>query len=158
MLLFRSITSGWGLGFGTEIEQPCLSLKANKAINEQIDGSVSINIFLPHKIDFGSGDIKTSLFSINADGHYIFSTSDKAVIYGLAGLNISVISVKSDFTDPFFGTLNTSISDTNIGLNIGGGAELVLNDKLTGFGEAKYVLSSFDQLVIIVGVLLNVGG
>ena len=161
---FSQIQVGAGLGFGTQIERPCLSLKANKTIMDQIEGSASINIFLPNGNGVNSliGDFtaRTNMWSFNADGHYIISISDKVDVYGLAGINISIVRIKTSYTNSIlFGSSNGSATtDTNIGLNIGGGAKMVLTDKLTGFGEAKYVLSDFDQAVIIVGVLLTLGG
>lgn len=155
---FSQIQVGGGLGFGAEIEQPCITLKGVKDFTEEIDGSASLNFFFPQKVEFFDGEIKTSVWTINFDGHYIFSGTEKADIYGLAGINIAVLKVKSDYNDPFFGSFNTSASDSEFGLNIGAGGELMFNDQLTGFADIKYVISNFDQLVIVAGVLFNVGG
>ena len=46
-------------------------------------------------------------------------------------------------------------SDTDIGLNIGGGATYNFTGSLSGFGEIKYVVSNYDQFVFTFGVLYH---
>lgn len=60
-------------------------------------------------------------------------------MYGLAGLNITTVSPA--FTDD---------SETEAGINVGIGTEYYL-DFLSIYGELKYVLSDFDQLVLGAG-------
>jgi opacity protein-like surface antigen len=67
---------------------------------------------------------------------------ETTTVYGLAGLNYATQKVT---------VLNTDVSNSELGFNLGGGAEFGV-----GFGsiylEAKYALSTFDQLAVSGGV------
>ena len=154
-----NIMVGGGLGFGSSIENLCFDLRGSANFSEQIDGAVSINIFLPDKESAGGFEASLSWWTINLDGHYLFSNTEQSKLYGLAGLNIANIGFETEIPSffPGGGTQKIDGSDTEIGLNIGGGAEIPFGN-LMGFGEAKYVVSDADQLVIVIGVLFNVGG
>lgn len=87
--------------------------------------------------------IKTSSFNI--DGKYYFLT-EAVNVYGLLGLSIASAEVTFDF----FGT-PISASSTDLGINIGGGADYVLSDKMYLNGQLKYN-SPLEQIVINLGV------
>jgi opacity protein-like surface antigen len=92
-------------------------------------------------------------FEFNANGHYLFQDDEDLALYGLGGLNLTRVSV--DFPEnQFFG--GGSVSDSEIGLNVGAGLEYGV-----GFGnlyaEAKYVISSADHLAITGGVRIPIG-
>lgn len=83
---------------------------------------------------------------ININGNYFFLT-DELRPYALLGINRTTISA----TLPFFGTMRNS----EWGINLGAGTQYTLNDNLSLFGEARYIISEFDQLVISAGVFYN---
>ncbi len=146
------IQLGGGLVYGTGIANVGFQARGGKVINDQFDALANLTFFLPEKISGGLLESKTSLFTINFDGHYKALENEKTMLYPLAGINISVVSF--DIESEFLGIVSSSTgSDTNIGLNIGGGGNLRLNNGLKAFGEVKYVISSFDQLVITVGIV-----
>ena len=61
----------------------------------------------------------------------------------MAGLSILRASVEF---------LGISVSDSEVGFNVGGGVLHGLSDKLSLFGEAKYsIVSEFDQAIITAG-------
>jgi len=88
-------------------------------------------------------DLRVSSFNI--DGKYYFLT-EEVNVYGLFGLSFA--SVKS--TSDFFGT-PINVRDSRTGVNIGGGADYMLSDKLYLNGQLKYN-TPLEQLVISVGV------
>ncbi|RMF30583.1 MAG: hypothetical protein D6765_03010 [Bacteroidetes bacterium] len=138
---------GGGLAFGTEIETLGLTAKVNFDITESIEGSGSFTFFLPN------GDIPNNDFTfweINGDGHYTFTENESLSIYGLAGINIGHWSFENDFGFP-----GANPSDTEFGLNVGGGIRLPFGS-ITGYGEIKYTISDFDQLVLNAGVLVPI--
>lgn len=147
-LLFFSFQSqaqwnvGGGLSFGTEIESIGLNLRGQRNFIENIDGAFGLTYYL--------GANGLNQWALNADGHYHLTKKEKFEIYGLGGLNFSRISYD---TNTFFG----GVSNSKIGINVGAGAQLSVSDSLLGFGEIKYVLSSFDQLVLTAGVLFPIG-
>ncbi|PWN07024.1 hypothetical protein [Rhodohalobacter mucosus] len=76
-------------------------------------------------------------------------------VYGLAGINITGINV--EFDTGGFGS--ASSSDSEIGLNIGGGAEFDV-DFATLFGEAKFggIGHDANQFVVGAGLRFPIGG
>ena len=153
---YAQLNAGLAFIYGSEIEQFGIAAKGQyNGIAENIDGSVGLHFFFPDKVSGFGGEVKSSLFTINLDGHYNVEAGESFDVFGLAGLNIASITVKVDSSNPFIGSGKES--DTKIGLNIGGGASTAINEKLKGFGEIKYVISDFDQLVVAFGVLMAFG-
>ena len=150
---FAQLNAGLGLIYGTEIEQLGLAVKGQyDGIAENIDGSVGLHFFFPDKSDFSGGELKSSLTTINLDGHYNFDAAESFNIYALAGLNFAIIKVKFDSNTPF--VPSSDESESEIGLNLGAGASTDINETLKGFAELKYTVSDFDQLVIAIGILM----
>jgi hypothetical protein len=73
---------------------------------------------------------------------------------------LSQASVDYKQTDIDSGTVETQfdMSDGEVGINLGVGANFPINSKLTPYAELKYVAASTDQLVIGGGVKFAVGG
>lgn len=129
------ILVGGGLGYGTGAEELGLNLRAGYLFTENIGAAADFMLyFTPDNVSYSE---------INLNGNYFFSTEEFRP-YALLGLNYSTVSV----TLPFFGTVKNS----EIGLNIGAGAQYWLKENIALFGEARYVLGNADQLVIAVGV------
>ncbi len=74
--------------------------------------------------------------------------------YALAGLNIGFFKFETDFGGDLFGT--GSVTDTEIGLNAGAGAQFDVGFGYA-YGEAKLVLGGFDQFVIGGGIRIPIG-
>lgn len=152
------IAAGGGISFGLDSDfgNAGINLRGMyTGITDEIDGVLGINIFFPTKFSFPGGETKFSIFTINFDGHYNFEVGDGGKVYPLAGLNITVGKVTVEQTIPFFGTQTAEASETDIGLNFGGGGSLAFSDVVTGFAEIKYVLTSdFDQPVGTAGILV----
>ena len=129
------IKLGAGLLYGTEVEGIGIQGNGLYEITTEIDIAASVNIFFPDESDTGLD----SWWTVNGDVHYnVYSSDQLSKLYGLAGLNITTIEV-----GPF--------DEGEIGLNLGGGASFDVNFGSI-FGEIKYVISDFDQLVIGAGV------
>jgi|AntRauTorckE6833_2_1112554.scaffolds.fasta_scaffold00035_4 opacity protein-like surface antigen len=146
---------GVGLMYGTEIEQPGLRVDGVYQINEEFRAVADLGFYLPDKSDFGGGNTVTvTWWELNLNGNYIFHTDAESGLnaYALAGLNFLNFKVESEGQ---FGS--GSSSDSEVGLNIGAGAEYAL-DFGDLFGELKYVIGDADQLNIGVGVRFGIGG
>lgn len=138
------------LGYGSEIESLALGGVGEFMIKDNMGISPQIVFFFGKK----QGDIKTSMWEINGNFNYYFMT-EEVELYGLAGLNIASVKVKYD--GPYGGFFDVNGSSTEVGLNLGLGANFkVSNDKIIPFGEIKYVISDFDQLCIFGGVKVKV--
>ncbi len=109
-----TLTTGVGTGGGCEIG---VNAGGYYGITDAIRAGLGISLFF--------GDFAPT--QINIDGHYLFTNADNLVLYGLAGLGYWTWSF-----DYGFG----SVSYTTSGLNLGGGAEYVM-DSFILFGEAK---------------------
>lgn len=134
---YSQIKAGAGLVWGSEVEEIGFQLRGIYTINEAWRAGVDF-------IFWFDGVEDVSIWEMNTNAHYIFSTSEKANLYALGGLNF--FTLKLD-------TSNGSNSSTEVGLNIGAGGELFFTDKISGIAELRYVLGDADQLVIGAGVL-----
>lgn len=91
---------------------------------------------------------KVSSIMVDIDGHYVFNSLDRIEIYALAGLNINFTGFKWTGTE-------MSVSDNAAGLNLGLGTYFKITETVDIYGEAKYILSRYDQAVFRLGLLLN---
>ncbi len=91
--------------------------------------------------------VSAMMFDIN--GHYVFNSLDRFEFYGLAGLNITLTKIK------WLGT-ESGDSDNALGLNIGAGTYMKLTNQFDLTGEVKYIISKYDQLMVNVGILVNI--
>ncbi|MGM0589819.1 MAG: outer membrane beta-barrel protein [Bacteroidota bacterium] len=124
---------GGGLIYGTEVEALGIQAGAKYGFTNEISATADFAIYFPDDYDW---------WTINVNGHYHFINEDRMKVYGLAGLNYATIEV---------GFLGTSTSDSEVGLNIGGGAEFALGF-VDLYTEAKYILGDADQLAISAGL------
>lgn len=132
------IQVGVGLGYGLDNEEIGLNLRAGYGLNDNWRVAAD---YLTYFIE-GDG---ISYNEINLNANYSFG-SETFRPYGLAGLNIT--TVKINF-------LGFSSSNSELGLNVGGGLQYFVAEKVALFGEARYVISEFDQLVIGAGVIFQ---
>ena|SRR5690625_3011587 len=131
------ITAGAGLSYGTDIEEIGLTVQAYYAFTNEIRGGGSFTYYF-------TGD-NWNANEFNVDVHYLFRNEDGLILYGLGGLNFSTVSVS------FMGQSN---SETDTGLNIGGGVEYDLGSVYL-FGEPKFTIGGFEQLQLTAGVRLR---
>ncbi len=137
---------GGGLAFGSQIESAGIGINGEYFVTDQISIAPSLIYFFPRTL---FGDLKFKQTDLNINANYHFITDNEFDIYALGGINVAIVSVP--FFNPFSGERNSN-SATEIGLNIGGGFNYHLNDKLLPFAELKYNISSFDQLILMGGV------
>lgn len=84
-----------------------------------------------------------SMWDFNANVHYQFSVGNMIDLYPLAGL--SVLGAKAS-------VLGFSASDTEFGLNLGGGADFKLSENWAINVEAKYKIGgAWSRLIITAG-------
>lgn len=144
---------GGGIAYGTEIESIGVNATGQFFIQENIAIAPSFTYYLPKTI---AGDFSLKWYEINADVNYYFEIPDSKIkFYGLAGLNLSFVSIPS-FN---FGGFGISDSNTNseFGFNIGAGADFNIDKKITPFAQLKYTISSVNQLAIMAGIRYELG-
>lgn len=129
--------------YGTEIESFGLGAGALYSFTPKIDAEANFLYYL------GTPDNTTS-WEFNLNGHYAFYNKNGTQVYGLAGLNYYSYSVDVDTQAG-----NFSADGSDIGLNIGAGAEYGLSFGSI-FAELKYVLGGAEQLSIGAGVRFGI--
>lgn len=93
-----------------------------------------------------------SMFDVNINGHYLFHFN-KFTVYPLIGINYTHWKSEASLDDVGFEGEEISLKDGSIGLNIGGGAQYNLTDRLRVGAEIKYqTISGASTAVIGVGV------
>ena len=147
-----------GLVYGSEIEKPGITLGGEFFVSERISITPDFIYYLIGKESMvlpGSKiEIKTKLWELNGNMHYYFVNKPNIGFYGLGGLNYSHVGLKYKETDTDTGQVETEfdVSDGEIGLNLGIGANFPVGRNFTPFAEMKYVAASTDQLVVGGGV------
>lgn len=134
---------GGGFAYGSDIKK--LAIQAGAIF----DIDAPVNIAPDFKYYFT--DQYITFWELNVNVHYDLTKNKGTNFYLLGGLNYAVQSV--DFNTGFAGS--GSVSNSEIGLNIGGGAKF----DLSGFylvPEIKYVLSNYNQLVIGVSAMFPI--
>lgn len=137
------ITAGAGIAYGTDVNTVGITINGQYFVNAKLAISPDFIYYFPRSM--GSG-FNFNWYEINANGNYYFSDQGTAKIYGLAGLNLSIVSI------PSIGFAGVGSSASNMGLNLGGGADFDINSNITPFAQLKYTINSFGQLVISAGV------
>ena len=131
--------AGVHLSYGTEIESFGIGLKYQYNITDNIRLEPSMNYF------FENNGIDQ--LDINANAHYLFPMASNVRVYPLAGLTFARWSFPQLIGGKF------SNDATRLGINIGGGAEMDITDKLMLNFELKYqLLNDFDQAIFNLGI------
>lgn len=86
-----------------------------------------------------------SMFDVNVNGHYLFPLSDKITAYPLVGIN---------YTNWKNG--NSDSRNSGVGLNVGGGVQYKLADKICIGAELKYqTVNGFSTPIVGAGVIFT---
>jgi len=117
--------------------------------------SPSFTYFIPrtnnlNMAGYNALSTRVSAMMFDLNGHYVLNSLDRFEFYGLAGLNITFTKIK------WLGTLPSSGTDNAMGLNIGAGTYMKITEQFDLYGEVKYIISKYDQLMINAGILINV--
>lgn len=129
---------GGGLIYGLEVEAIGIQAGAKYAFTPEISGAADLAIYFPDNYDW---------WELNANAHYHFYAEEGTKVYGLGGLNYTTWS--------FDMGSGGSISNSEVGLNLGGGAEFGM-DFADIYTELKYVLGDADQLAISAGLRFGI--
>lgn len=113
------------------------------AVTEAITASPSFTYFAGYDGTY---------FSINGDGKYFYPLSDDVLLYGLAGLAYSSYSFSFENISG-----KTTVSDSQIGLNLGSGLEYGASERMRLNALVKYNTSWWGQIELQLGLkfLLN---
>jgi outer membrane protein X len=151
------------IGYGFDAKTLGVGAKFTYGLSDQIRLNPGFMYFLPKSeetiyVDPITGQTetsswKTTWWELNLDGNYMFGDEDELCFYGLAGLNITGVSVSYEATGEL--DFDLSESTTEVGINLGGGVQYPFTDKMSGFAELKYTAASTDQLGFAAGLLFS---
>ena len=131
--------AGVHLTYGTEIESFGIGVKYQYNIANNIRLEPSMNYFFEKN--------GVDQFDLNANVHYLFPMENGIRVYPLAGLTFARWDFGVRDGGPFTGGI------TRLGVNLGGGAEMDITDKLMLNFELKYqFVSDLDQTMFNVGI------
>lgn len=130
---------GAGLAYGTEIEELGLQLNGYYGLDQVLEG-----LRVGAEFTYFLVEDPVTFWTLDLNGHYRFLPPGPFGAYAIAGIDIARISVD-------LGPLVGDGSETEIGLNLGVGAEYAVVENVELFGELKYVISDYDQAVIAIG-------
>jgi hypothetical protein len=139
---------------------PGLFGKGYLKINKRFNIVPSLLAFKPYKkTDINTYELNTYMFQGDIDCVYGIFKDKYVRLTGYTGFNASAVMLKWKIMQetPF----TKLVSDnTNIkpGLNLGAALQLYVNDAFDGYLSAKYVVSSYNQFVINIGVIYFPGG
>jgi len=144
--------------YGTSISELGVGANALYTINEKIDFAPGFVYYFLNEVpsDEGEGVVKNKWWSVNLDGHYIPIENSYFQAYGLMGVNYTSMRGRYDYVidnQRFEGSLTPK---QKLGLNIGGGIQFKLGERVAPFAEAKYTLGEADQFVFSLGVLIRI--
>lgn len=142
---------GGQLAYPTEIESLGIGVKGGYGITDAIRAQATFDYFLKKN--------NVSWWDLNLDVHYLFPLGNNIKVYPLAGLTYlrgsvdgSTQTVNTPDGSVTVGS-NESYSDGNLGVNLGGGFQYDLTDKLALNAEVKFqIIKNTNQGVISAGL------
>ena len=122
-------------------------------VSDAISIAPSYSFFFKSMVDIGGQELSIKASSFDVDGKYYFLRNG-VNIYGLAGLSFGFAKATA-VVDFGFGPQEISVSENQVGFNLGGGLDYYLSDKVYLNGQVKYTISGLEQLAINLGVGFN---
>jgi len=100
--------------------------------------------------EFGMNvESRATLFEVNPIAQYHFFGTDELSVYGVGGVNVSIISARWSASG-FGASESETESETEIGLNLGIGGEYAIGGGAL-FGELRLVTGDWDRTVLGAG-------
>jgi len=128
-------SAGIGVHYGTDISNIGFSINGKYQINEQWSAAPSFTLFL--KKDY------VTWSALDLDANYKITEIEKVGgLYGLAGLNMTFYKIKVEY----IGIESESVTGTEIGLNLGLGLDIPINDKIAVAPEVRYTVGGANYL------------
>ena len=138
---------GANVSYNNEVSNVGIGVKGQYFFTDKLRGEASADYFL--KKD------GLSMWDINANVHYLFNVADKFKVYPLAGVGYTNWKVSFD-DDEVLGEGGSS-STGKIAINLGGGAQYELSEKMVINAELKYqIIDNYNSLVFGVGVAFKI--
>lgn len=136
---------GLNVGYGTEVSNPSVGVKALYDINEEFTLAPSFNYYFPKTEDYGSVESKLKYWDLNCDLHWNIINKENYLLYPFAGL--AYAHANAEASEDYSG-IEVDASEGDLGLNLGFGGQMFLTERLLGTAEIKYqIISGLNQFV-----------
>lgn len=133
---------GAGVVFGTGSDDIGVSLRMRFPMPVQ-----AVDLYLVPSIDLLEFGQNQYFLTFNAEAQADFDLSSELSLYPLAGLTFGL-------RDRY--TPSPTEDNAQLGFNLGGGVRYQLLPRLTGVGELKASVGGFEQLLLTVGVMVDI--
>ncbi len=130
---------GAGLGWGSDVDDVGLGINAEFFVKNNISINPGIIIYMEDDGIYQDRD----WWELNVNGNFYFAREGSVDFYGIGGINLTTISIKSgDVRD----------GETELGINLGIGANFDFGGSVLPYSEVKYIAGNFDQAVLFFGI------
>ena len=137
------------LGYGDELGLWGLGVYAEMVASEKVSISTHFTQYFPEDLDNAP---RRNVWELNANVNYYLIRGDVGYLYGLAGANFTNIKTRTTTA-----VTEEVENDGNLGLNVGLGTMVRINDLLLPFIEAKYTAGGYSQVGVLIGVKFQLG-
>ena len=129
------MSAGGGLWYGTNINTIGISINGKYEFTEEWSADPAFTYFIP-KDGF-------TWMVLDLDANYQITEFDGVGgLYGIGGLGMTFAHYKIDADFGTFGDYSASGTSTTVGLNLGAGLEIPLNEKMAVSPEMKITISN----------------
>ncbi|MGE0089744.1 MAG: outer membrane beta-barrel protein [Bacteroidales bacterium] len=129
-------------------------IRAEFDINKSIKIVPDFQIFLPTTSEYIlGGESKTTLLTLDLNGHFIIASSKKVDFYGIGGLHLGGWNIEDKHTTMIEDEIDNSAFKIDVAANLGAGVEIKITRQLGIFADLKYIVSNSNQLVFTPGLI-----
>lgn len=132
---------GGNFAYGTDVEEFGLGINGEFFLKNDLSIAPGFNYYFTED--------PLTFWELNANVNYYFVSSGSAALYALGGLNLATASV--DLPEPF-----DDDSSTELGLNLGIGANFDINSSILPFTQLRLVVGDASQAVLEFGVKFGI--
>ncbi|MCA6078852.1 outer membrane beta-barrel protein [Fulvivirga sedimenti] len=130
---------GAGLAWGSEVDDLGLGINGEFFVKNNISISPGFIFYFEDNGGFQDRD----WWELNINGNFYFATEGVVDFYGIGGINLTTRSIKSQ---------GERDGDTELGINLGIGANFNTNGAILPYTELKYIAGNYDQAVLFFGI------
>ncbi|MEJ2005442.1 MAG: outer membrane beta-barrel protein [Cyclobacteriaceae bacterium] len=130
---------GAGLAWGSDVDDLGLGINGEFFVKDNISINPGLILYFEDNGRYDDRD----WWEINVNGNFYFATEGSVDFYGVGGINLTTRSIKSG---------GERDGDTELGVNLGIGANFNTNGSILPYTQFKYIAGNYDQAVLFFGI------